>query len=228
MHSEELNELFNGMMLFRAQLQQPKKDANNPFFKSGYVTLEGVIKAVDDALKGTGLAYFQSVHNLVQGVGVETIVTHKSGQFFSTGVLALTPEKKNPQGYGSAITYAKRYQLAAFFGVSSDTDDDANGATPSNNPNGGYQRRQQPQQARSKEPEMSQHDKDTITNTNNLAKVTLEKLSKNMGVEYEVVHKQAQSIAKTKLKAGMSKKEMVQEYLRAAELLATQYAAQVK
>ncbi|WP_160997064.1 ERF family protein [Ligilactobacillus salivarius] len=115
------------MNTFRSQLKQPVKDAKNPFFKSNYVTLEGVQNAIDAAIKGTGLAYTQIVKNDDNGnVGVETIITHESGQYLTTGVLALRPEKATPQGYGSTITYAKRYQLSSAFGVSSDVDDDGN------------------------------------------------------------------------------------------------------
>lgn len=127
MQSENLDKLFKGMNTFRSQLKQPVKDAKNPFFKSNYVTLEGVQNAIDAAIKGTGLAYTQIVKNDDNGnVGVETIITHESGQYLTTGVLALRPEKPTPQGYGSTITYAKRYQLASAFGVSSDVDDDGN------------------------------------------------------------------------------------------------------
>ena len=127
MQSENLDKLFKGMNTFRSQLKQPVKDAKNPFFKSNYVTLEGVQNAIDAAIKGTGLAYTQIVKNDDNGnVGVETIITHESGQYLTTGVLALRPEKATPQGYGSTITYAKRYQLSSAFGVSSDVDDDGN------------------------------------------------------------------------------------------------------
>lgn len=127
MQSENLDKLFKGMNAFRSQLKQPVKDAKNPFFKSNYVTLEGVQNAIDAGIKGTGLAYTQIVKNDENGnVGVETIITHESGQYLTTGVLALRPEKATPQGYGSTITYAKRYQLSSAFGVSSDVDDDGN------------------------------------------------------------------------------------------------------
>lgn len=127
---EEKTNLYKGMSKFRTQLKQPKLDGDNPFFKSGYVTLEGVQKAVDEALKGTGLSYIQKVYNDGNGgVGVETIIMHEEGESLSSGQLSLRPTKNDPQGYGSAITYAKRYQLAAMFGISSDKDDDGNAAS---------------------------------------------------------------------------------------------------
>lgn len=140
MQSENLDKLFKGMNIFRSQLKQPAKDAKNPFFKSNYVTLEGVQNAIDAAIKDTGLAYTQIVKNDDNGnVGVETIITHESGQYLTTGVLALRPEKATPQGYGSTITYAKRYQLASAFGVSSDVDDDGNAGSFKTQAKGNYQ-----------------------------------------------------------------------------------------
>lgn len=140
MQSENLDKLFKGMNTFRSQLKQPAKDAKNPFFKSNYVTLEGVQNAIDAAIAGTGLAYTQIVKNDDNGnVGVETIITHESGQYLTTGVLALRPEKATPQGYGSTITYAKRYQLASAFGVSSDIDDDGNAGSFKTQAKGNYQ-----------------------------------------------------------------------------------------
>lgn len=126
------SELFKGMAKFREQLKQPELNGDNPYFKNKYVTLSGVQKAIDAALKGTGLAYFQKVSNIDNGIGVETIVTHESGQMITSGILVLTPQKKDAQGYGSSITYAKRYQLSAMFGISSDDDDDGNAATNAN------------------------------------------------------------------------------------------------
>lgn len=123
------SELFKGMAKFREQLKQPELNGDNPYFKNKYVTLSGVQKAIDAALKSTGLAYFQKVSNIGDGIGVETIVTHESGQMITSGILVLTPQKKDAQGYGSSITYAKRYQLSAMFGISSDDDDDGNAAT---------------------------------------------------------------------------------------------------
>ena len=127
---EGKNSLYKGMFKFRTQLKQPKLDGDNPFFKSGYVTLEGVQKAVDEALKDTGLSYVQMVYNDGNGgAGVETVIMHEDGEVLSSGQLSLRPTKNDPQGYGSAITYAKRYQLAAMFGISSDKDDDGNAAS---------------------------------------------------------------------------------------------------
>lgn len=128
-HSDSIKAIFGAFSKFRSQVKQPAKNANNPYFNANYVTLEGVMQAIDEALPGTGLAYSQLVENGDNGVCVSTLITHLSGEWMLYGPLTLTPTKRDPQGQGSAITYAKRYQLASAFGISSDVDDDANAGT---------------------------------------------------------------------------------------------------
>lgn len=141
-HSESVKELFGALSKFRAQVKQPAKTAKNPYFNSKYVTLEGVMQAIDAALPGTGLAYSQLVEDGADGASVATLVTHSSGEWMLYGPLTLAPTKRDPQGQGSAITYAKRYQLASAFGISSDVDDDGNAGTfgEDNRRQSGYQR----------------------------------------------------------------------------------------
>lgn len=139
---EEKKELYADLIKFRKALKQPKKDTQNTFFNSKYVTLEGVQRAIDEAIQETGLSYFQQIRNTDNGVSVNTIIVHESGQALQSGWLSLNPVKQDPQGYGSAITYARRYQLSAMFGISSDLDDDGNASSQPQQP-----QRQQPRQA---------------------------------------------------------------------------------
>lgn len=177
MQSENLDKLFKGMNAFRSQLKQPVKDAKNPFFKSNYVTLEGVQNAIDAGIKGTGLAYTQIVKNDDNGnVGVETIITHESGQYLTTGVLALRPEKATPQGYGSTITYAKRYQLASAFGVSSDVDDDGNAGSFKTQAKGNYQQTNYKQNYQQPRQQVQQKQVSPEVEYNNLFNKVLETL----------------------------------------------------
>ncbi|XJZ60265.1 ERF family protein [Lactobacillus delbrueckii subsp. bulgaricus] len=143
-HSDSTKELWEAFAKFRAQVKQPQKTANNPYFNSKYVTLEGVMQAIDAALPGTGLAYSQLVENGDNGVSVSTLITHTSGEWMIVGPLTLNPTKRDPQGHGSAITYAKRYQLASAFGISSDIDDDGNAGTFGEDKQSGYQRHSAP------------------------------------------------------------------------------------
>lgn len=130
MEAEEMKNLYKALAKFRQQLKQPAKDGANPYFKSTYVTLDGVIKAVDTALEGTGLSYIQETATSDGLPAVRTVLFHEDGGTMASGWLSL-PLKNGatPQDVGSLLTYAKRYQLAAFFGVSSDVDDDGNSAS---------------------------------------------------------------------------------------------------
>ena len=122
-------ELLKGLAKFRVQIKQPKLDASNPFFKSSYLTLTGLITAIDEALKGTGLSYNQIIADNGQAAAVQTIITHESGGILITKPFTLRPTKADPQGIGSATTYARRYQLQALFGIAGEKDDDGNAAS---------------------------------------------------------------------------------------------------
>lgn len=100
----------------------------NPAFRSRYADLSSVIDAVKPHLAEHGLWFLQRTHSVDGGVAVETIILHASGQSMSAGVLRLPASKQDAQGYGSALTYARRYSLMAAFGVPAE-DDDGNAAT---------------------------------------------------------------------------------------------------
>lgn len=100
----------------------------NPAFRSKYADLSSVIDAIKPHLAEHGLWFLQRTHSVDGGVAVETIILHASGQSMSAGVLRLPAAKQDAQGYGSALTYARRYSLMAAFGVPAE-DDDGNAAT---------------------------------------------------------------------------------------------------
>jgi hypothetical protein len=104
------------------------KTATNPHFKSKYVGLDGCVEAVIDALNNNGIALIQKNHDCDDGVKVETIFLHESGEEYSGGILHVPAAKHDPQGYGSALTYARRYSLMATCGIAPE-DDDGNAAS---------------------------------------------------------------------------------------------------
>lgn len=104
------------------------KTNSNPFFKSKYVGLDGCIEAVIDALNNNGIYLMQKSHPNDAGIAVETIFIHESGESISGGVLTVPALKSDPQAYGSALTYARRYSLMAACGIAPE-DDDGNAAT---------------------------------------------------------------------------------------------------
>lgn len=104
------------------------KDSNNPFFKTKYADLSTCVKAVIDALNNNGIALIQNCHPCPDGVSVETVFYHESGEIINCGILHVPAAKNDPQGYGSALTYARRYSLMAACGIAPE-DDDGNAAS---------------------------------------------------------------------------------------------------
>ena len=104
------------------------KTSTNPHFRSKYVDLSGCVEAVLDALNNHGFALIQKTHDCDNGVKVETIFMYESGEQISGGVISVPADKQNAQGYGSALTYARRYSLMAACGIAPE-DDDGNAAT---------------------------------------------------------------------------------------------------
>jgi hypothetical protein len=104
------------------------KTSTNPAFRSKYAKLENCIEAVIDALNDNGIMLTQQTHLCDDGVIVETMFIHESGETMSGGRLHVPAAKHDPQGYGSALTYARRYSLQAACGIAPE-DDDGNTAT---------------------------------------------------------------------------------------------------
>lgn len=106
------------------------KSSSNPHFKSRYADLAACVEAVIDALNENGVALIQKTDLCEDGVIVETTFIHESGETLSAGKLHLPASKQDAQGYGSALTYARRYSLMAACGIAPE-DDDGNAATAS-------------------------------------------------------------------------------------------------
>jgi len=104
------------------------KTSTNPHFRSKYVDLSGCIEAVIDSLNNAGIALVQRTSEDSTGVTVETVFIHESGETLECGKLHVPAGKQDPQGYGSALTYARRYSLMAACGIAPE-DDDGNAAS---------------------------------------------------------------------------------------------------
>ena len=104
------------------------KTSRNPHFKSKYADLSAVVEAVIDGLNNNGIALVQATYECETGVIVETLLIHESGEQLSGGRLHVPASKQDAQGYGSALTYARRYSLMATTGIAPE-DDDGNAAS---------------------------------------------------------------------------------------------------
>jgi hypothetical protein len=114
--------------LAKAQTEMGKalKQSNNPHFKSKYADLGNVMDACLPALNAAGIAVIQPTGEDNYGRFVETVLIHESGESLSCRV-PLILNKNDMQGFGSAVTYARRYGLMAMAGIAPE-DDDGNAA----------------------------------------------------------------------------------------------------
>ena len=104
------------------------KTHTNPAFRSKYANLSACIEAVVDALNNNGIFLMQLTHECDNGVIVETVFIHESAEQMSSGKLHVPATKHDAQGYGSALTYARRYSLMSACGIAPE-DDDGNAAS---------------------------------------------------------------------------------------------------
>jgi len=104
------------------------KSSTNPHFKSRYADLSACVEAVLDALNDNGIALVQKSYDCENGVMVETMFVHESGEMMECGILHFPASKADPQGHMSALTYARRGSLMAACGIAPE-DDDGNAAS---------------------------------------------------------------------------------------------------
>lgn len=119
--------------LYEAQKQMPsiQKNAINPHFKNSYVSLEGVLEVVLPVLNELGLLLLQPPTNVNGQPALRTIIADvESGEQIEYDMM-LVLERDNPQGQGSALTYAKRYSILSLLGLTADADDDGQKASTS-------------------------------------------------------------------------------------------------
>lgn len=128
LQSESINELAGALAKAQGEFTTAKKSADNPFFKSRYADLAEVVAACRAPLAKHGLCVIQQVTRDAAGVVLRSTLAHSSGQWIASEY-SVVPVKADPQGWGSAITYARRYSLAALVGVVTDDDDDGNAAS---------------------------------------------------------------------------------------------------
>lgn len=127
--SEQINELAAALAKAQAAIKPAAKDAKNPHFNSRYADLAGVWAACREPLSANGLSVVQMPVDSEAGrVALVTTLLHASGQWISS-MVSTRLQKDDAQGVGSALTYLRRYALAAMVGVVADEDDDGNGAS---------------------------------------------------------------------------------------------------
>lgn len=145
-HSESIPNLAAALVAVQGELRGVAKDSTNPDFRSQYTSLDAMIAASRPVLAKNGLAVVQGATtphsddtgNIV-AIAVETMLVHSSGEWLSnTAIMPVVGRilkgggraPVDPQAGGSALTYGRRYGLAALLCLSTDEDDDGNAARP--------------------------------------------------------------------------------------------------
>ena len=126
--SETISKLAIALLQAQKGIKFATKDATNPHYKNRYADLPSVIDAIKEHLNNAGIVYIQTPSPSDPGyLALTTRLIHESGEWLEDMATVPLP-KSDPQGYGSAITYVRRYALSAITGLYQD-DDDGNGAT---------------------------------------------------------------------------------------------------
>lgn len=149
--SDSITNLAKSLASFQSEVKNPSNTADNPFFKSKYAPLCDILNDVRPLLSKHGLSVIQAPGGDGQNIIITTLLLHESGEYIEADPLVLKAKEATAQGAGSAITYGRRYALSAILGISSEDDDDGNGASQGGNKN----QKQQPKNQQGKPSDQS-------------------------------------------------------------------------
>ncbi|MHA7967735.1 ERF family protein [Paenibacillus sp. CAU 1782] len=127
--SETISKIAAALVKFSDEVRPIEKDGTNPHFRSAYTTLDHMIDSTKPILTKYGLTVMQFPGGDGHKITVRTMIIHESGEWIETEPLTLQAAKTDPQGAGSAITYARRYSYAAALSLSLGDDDDGNNSS---------------------------------------------------------------------------------------------------
>jgi hypothetical protein len=127
---KETGTLAKALIAASREFKPVVKDSKNPHFGNAYASLGAYIDATKPALIAHGLAVVQRSLLVGEDVCLETLILHESGETMQAGLYPLRPVKPDPQGFGSAMTYARRYCYAAALNLASEDDDGSGASAP--------------------------------------------------------------------------------------------------
>lgn len=124
--SEKVESLATALSKFQGEVKNAQGTADNPYFNSKYSPLGEVLNTVRPILAKHGLSVMQMPAGDGQNITCKTLVLHQSGEWIMSDELVLKADRVTAQGAGSAVTYARRYQISAVLGIATEEDDDGN------------------------------------------------------------------------------------------------------
>ena len=123
--STDITELAKAMLKVQAEVQPALKDRENTFARSKYATLNSVMDACRDSLIRNGIWLVQHPVPVEEGhLGLVTKIIHTQSGQWQSSLMVMPLPKADPQGYGSALTYGRRYALSTLVGIVTEEDDD--------------------------------------------------------------------------------------------------------
>lgn len=150
--SESITKIAAALVAFHGEVRSISHDSENPHFRSQYTSLDHMIDETKPILHKHGLTVMQFPGGDGERITIRTMILHSSGEWIESEPLTLRPVKLDPQGAGSAITYARRYSYAAALSLSLGDDDDGNEASAGQPQNNRPSTQNQPSQQRSSQP----------------------------------------------------------------------------
>ncbi len=122
--SESIAKIALALLEAQKNMGNATKESKNPFFKSTYADLNSVREAVTPALNAAGITVMQPTMLAADGTAVvETTLLHSSGEFLVSQFPIVSSKQNDPQAFGSAVSYARRYGLQSFLSVGAVDDD---------------------------------------------------------------------------------------------------------
>jgi hypothetical protein len=127
--SETIDNIYTALIQAKTNFKPVLKNRTNPHYKSKYADLDSVLEAIGSALSEAGLLLIQPTEISENGTILKTVLIHaKTGDRLESAVLI--PNNNDPQKFGSALTYYRRFCLCALLGIAPEEDDDGNKAIP--------------------------------------------------------------------------------------------------
>jgi hypothetical protein len=128
--SDDVSAIYPALIKVQGELPEIVKNKENPFFKSQYADLPGIVSQCAPVLAENSMTVIQGADSIDGQPWLFMRIIHESGQWVESG-MPLLMTKKDPQGVGSAVTYARRYLYCSMLGLTPDEDDDGNAAQES-------------------------------------------------------------------------------------------------
>ncbi len=132
--SESITGIAPALIKAQGEMSGIAKEGNNPAFRSKYVTLDSILDTIRPVLTKHGLMLSQGItsqsvtEDKVTAIEVESRIIHASGEWVAQSVV-VPITKHDAHGFGSALTYGRRYSVSSLLAISADEDDDGNAAT---------------------------------------------------------------------------------------------------